>query len=57
MPKYAKGSDEMKKHMEHLRCLRKSKSSHIEKIESPPTESPNEEVVEEIVGTGKKRIN
>ena len=57
MPKYAKGSDEMKKHMEHLRSLRKSKSSHIEKIESPPTESPKEEVVEEIVGTGKKRIH
>jgi hypothetical protein len=54
MPKYAKGSDEMKKHMEHLRSLRKSKSSHIEKKESPPTESPKEEVVEEIVGTGKK---
>ena len=28
MPKYAKGSEEMKKHMSHLRSLRKTKSSH-----------------------------
>ena len=46
MPKYAKGSDEMKKHMEKLRSLRKSKSSnHIEeKSETSSTadESPKE---------------
>ena len=56
MPKYAKGSDEMKKHMEHLRSLRKSKSTHSvveSKSEQPTTESPKE-VVDEIVGTGKK---
>ena len=56
MPKYAKGSDEMKKHMEHLRSLRKSKSTHsvVESKSEPLIESPKEEVVDEIVGTGKK---
>ena len=57
MPKYAKGSDEMKKHMEHLRSLRKSKSTHSvveSKSEQPTTESSKEENVDEIVGTGKK---
>ena len=56
MPKYAKGSDEMKKHMEHLRSLRKSKSTHsvVESKSEQPTESSKEEVVDEIVGTGKK---
>ena len=57
MPKYAKGSDEMKKHMEHLRSLRKSKSTHSvveSKSEQPTTESSKEEVVDEIVGAGKK---
>ena len=56
MPKYAKGSDEMKKHMEHLRSLRKSKSTHsvVESKSEAPAESSKEDVVEEIVGTGKK---
>ena len=56
MPKYAKGSEEMKKHMSHLRSLRKTKSSHnvVESKSERSTESPKEEVVEEIVGTGKK---
>ena len=56
MPKYAKGSEEMKKHMSHLRSLRKTKSSHnvVESKSERSTESPKEEVVEEIVETGKK---
>ena len=56
MPKHAKGSQEMKDHMKHLRSLRKNKSSKevVEsKSEQPTTESPKE-VVDEIVGTGKK---
>jgi len=59
MPKFEKGSDEMKKHMEKLRSLRKSKSSkHIEEksdTSSTVDESPMKENSEEpIVGTGKK---
>ena len=59
MPKFEKGSDEMKKHMEHLRSLRKSKSSkHIEEksdTSSTVDESPMKENSEEaFVGTGKK---
>jgi len=59
MPKYAKGSDEMKKHMEKLRSLRKSKSSkHIEEksdTSSTADESPIKENSEEVfVGTGKR---
>jgi len=58
MPKFEKGSDEMKKHMEYLRSLRKSKSSkHIEEksnASSSSNESPKETTEEPIVGTGKK---
>ena len=59
MPRHLKGSQEMKDHMKHLRSLRKNKSSKdaVESKSEAPTESPKEEVVEEIVGTGKKRIH
>ena len=55
MPKHAKGSQEMKDHMKHLRSLRKKKSTKkvVESKSEPLIESPKE-VVEEIVGTGKK---
>jgi hypothetical protein len=57
MPRITKGSDEAKKRMEHLRSLRKTKSSNnvVEaKVETPP-ESPVKETSDEaIVGTGKK---
>ena len=56
MPKHLKGSQEMKDHMKHLRSLRKNKSTKdaVESKSEAPTESSKEEVVEEIVGTGKK---
>ena len=56
MPKHPKGSQEMKDHMKHLRSLRKNKSTKdaVESKSEAPTESSKEEVVEEIVGTGKK---
>ena len=56
MPKHAKGSQEMKDHMKHLRSLRKNKSSKevVESKSEPLRESPKEEVVDQIVGTGKK---
>jgi hypothetical protein len=59
MPKFEKGSDEMKKHMEKLRSLRKSKSSkHIEEksdTSSTVDESPMKENSEgAFVGTGKR---
>ena len=52
MPKHAKGSQEMKDHIKHLRSLRKNKST--KEIVESKSEAPKEEVVEEIVGTGKK---
>ena len=56
MPKHAKGSQEMKDHMKHLRSLRKNKSTKevVESKSESPTESSKEEVVDQIVGTGKK---
>ena len=56
MPKHAKGSQEMKDHMKNLRSLRKNKSSKevVESKSEQPTESSKEEVVDQIVGTGKK---
>ena len=56
MPRPLKGSDEAKSKMSHLRSLRKTKSSKevVESKSEAPTESSKEEVVEEIVGTGKK---
>jgi hypothetical protein len=56
MPRPIKGSDEAKSKMSHLRSLRKNKSSKevVESKSEAPTESSKEEVVEEIVGTGKK---
>jgi hypothetical protein len=56
MPRPLKGSDEAKSKMSHLRSLRKNKSSKevVESKSEAPTESSKEEVVEEIVGTGKK---
>ena len=58
MPRILKGSDEAKQRMQHLRSLRKSKSSkHIEEksnASSSSNESPKETVEEPIVGTGKK---
>ncbi len=57
MPKILKGSQEAKDRMNHLRSLRKSKSSkHIEPpSETPSPQSPAKETIEEpIVGSGKK---
>ena len=56
MPRPIKGSDEAKSKMSHLRSLRKNKSTKdaVESKSEAPTESSKEEVVEEIVGTGKK---
>ena len=57
MPRITKGSDEAKKRMEHLRSLRKTKSSNnvVEaKVETPPESPVKENSEEAFVGTGKK---
>ena len=56
MPKLIKNSQEAKDKMTHLRSLRKKKGSGII-IESPPIESPKEEVKEDIVVGSGKRTN
>ena len=56
MPRVLKGSQEAKDRMNHLRSLRKSKSSNnMEAMSETPAPSPPKATVEEpIVGTGKK---
>ena len=56
MPRVLKGSQEAKDRMNHLRSLRKSKSSNnIEAVSETPPQSPvKENENEAFVGTGKK---